>query len=178
MHWPRYMVHPYTSTRIVKDQLDKLDYASCFNVSHPLPFEFSRKLLELLPGRNYGQVFFAMCGSTAVDTSLKIALAYHRSRGESSRVRFIGRERGYHGVGFGGISVGGIMANRKAFASATLPFVDHLPHTHSLKDMAFSKGLPTWGAHLAEELERLVTLHDASTIAAVIIEPVAGSTGW
>ena len=161
----------------VKNQLDKLDYASCFNVGHPLPFEFSRRLLELLPGRNYGQVFFAMCGSTAVDTALKMALAYHRARGEAGRVRFIGRERGYHGVGFGGISVGGITPNRKAFASATLPFVDHISHTHSLKDMAFSRGLPTWGLHLAEELERLVLLHDASTIAAVIIEPVAGSTG-
>jgi hypothetical protein len=112
-----------------------------------------------------------------VDTALKMALAYHRARGEAGRVRFIGRERGYHGVGFGGISVGGITPNRKAFASATLPFVDHISHTHSLKDMAFSRGLPTWGLHLAEELERLVLLHDASTIAAVIIEPVAGSTG-
>ena len=161
----------------IKDQVDKLDFVSCFNMTHDLPYKFSKMLLDLLPNRNFGHVFFTMCGSTAVDTSLKLALAYHRSKGNSSKVRFIGRERGYHGVGFGGISVGGIMANRKAFSGALLPQVDHLPHTHSLKDMAFSKGLPTWGGHLADELEKLITLHDASSIAAVIVEPVAGSTG-
>lgn len=126
---------------------------------------------------NYGQVFFTMCGSTSIDTTIKIALAYHRSKGESTRVRFIGRERAYHGVGFGGIGVGGIMPNRKAFMSAAIPFVDHISHTHSLKDMAYSKGLPTWGLHLADELERVIALHDPSTIAGVFIEPVAGSTG-
>ena len=118
-----------------------------------------------------------MCGSTAVDSALKIALAYHRSRGDSGRVRFIGRERGYHGTGFGGISVGGISSNSKPYSNCLLPFVDHLATTHSLKDMAFSKGLPDWGLHLAEDLERILTLHDPSTIAAVIIEPVAGSAG-
>lgn len=146
-------------------------------MAHDLPFEFSRKLIDLLPGRGFGNVFFTMCGSTAVDTSLKIALAYHRSRGNASKVKFIGRERGYHGVGFGGISVGGIVTNRKAFSGNLLPNVDHLPHTHSLEHMAFSRGLPQWGSHLADELEKLVTLHDASNIAAVIVEPVAGSTG-
>lgn len=161
----------------IQKQAGKLDYASSFNIGHQLPFEFARKLLELLPGRDFGQVFFTMCGSTAVDTSLKIALAYHRARGNGTKIRFIGRERGYHGVGFGGISVGGISPNRKIYNGALLPQVDHLPHTHSLKDMAFSKGQPTWGAHLADELERIVALHDASTIAAVIVEPVAGSTG-
>ena len=164
-------------TQAIKDQLDKMDYAPCFNVAHELPYLFSEKLLNLVPNRNFGQVFFTMCGSTAVDTSLKIALAYHRSKGNSTKIRFIGRERGYHGVGFGGISVGGIMPNRKAFSGALLPHIDHLSHTHSLKDMAFSRGLPKWGGHLADELERLVTLHDASSIAAVIVEPVAGSTG-
>ena len=152
-------------------------FAPSFQTGHYAAFEFAQRLLGLLPGRNYNQVFFTMCGSTSVDTSLKIALAYHKARGESNRVRFIGRERGYHGVGFGGISVGGISPNRKAFSSSLLPFVDHLPHTHSLPNMAFSKGLPTWGAHLAESLESIVNLHDPSTIAAVIMEPVSGSTG-
>jgi beta-alanine--pyruvate transaminase len=121
-------------------------------------------------------VFFCNSGSEAVDTALKIALAYHRVKGEGARTRLIGRERGYHGVGFGGMSVGGIAGNRKQFGT-TLAGVDHLPHTHDLAHNAFSKGQPAWGAHLADELERLVTLHDASTIAAVIVEPVAGSTG-
>ena len=106
-----------------------------------------------------------MCGSTAVDTSMKIALAYHRANGQASRTRFIGRERGYHGVGFGGISVGGIVSNRKAFSSALIPGVDHLSHTYSIKEQAFSKGLPDWGVHLADELERIIGLHDASNIA-------------
>jgi beta-alanine--pyruvate transaminase len=122
-------------------------------------------------------VFFANSGSEAVDTALKIAIGYHRVRGEATRTRIIGRERGYHGVGLGGISVGGILANRKMFASMMMPGVDHLPHTYSLKDMRFSRGQPNWGAHLADDLERLVALHDASTIAAVIVEPVQGSTG-
>jgi beta-alanine--pyruvate transaminase len=123
------------------------------------------------------RVFFTNSGSEAVDTSLKIALAYHRLNGEASRTRFIGREKGYHGVGFGGISVGGMVANRKMFASAMIPGVDHLPHTHNFKEMAFSKGQPAWGAHLADELEKIVALHDASTIAAVIVEPMQGSVG-
>ncbi len=121
--------------------------------------------------------FFVNSGSEACDTALKIALAYHKARGEGGRYRLIGREKGYHGVGFGGISVGGIAPNRKAFASALLPGVDHLPHTHNLEHMAFSRGQPHWGAHLADDLERLVALHDASTIAAVIVEPMQGSAG-
>jgi beta-alanine--pyruvate transaminase len=160
----------------IKNQADKLDFAPSFNYGHSLPFEFSRKILDMLPNRGMGQVFFTMCGSTAVDTALKIALAYHKSQGNASKVKFIGRERGYHGVGFGGISVGGIHSNRKAFAANMLPHVDHLPHTHSYEH-AFTRGQPEWGAHLADDLERIVALHDASTVAAVIVEPVAGSTG-
>jgi len=121
-------------------------------------------------------VFFCNSGSEAVDTALKIALAYNNVRGEASRVRMIGRERGYHGVGFGGISVGGIVANRKMFGTA-LGGVDHLPHTYNREQQAFTKGEPEWGAHLADDLDRLVALHDASTIAAVIVEPMSGSTG-
>ena len=125
---------------------------------------------------DFDHVFFTNSGSESVDTALKIAIAYHRVRGEGTRTRLIGRERGYHGVGFGGISVGGIVANRKFFGSL-LTGVDHLPHTHNLAKNAFTRGQPEWGAELADELERIVTLHDASTIAAVIVEPVAGSTG-
>ncbi len=125
----------------------------------------------------FDHVFFANSGSEAVDTALKIALAYHRVKGDAARTRLIGRERGYHGVGFGGISVGGMSNNRKHFATAMLPGVDHLRHTHDLEHNAYSKGQPAWGAHLADDLERLVALHDPSTIAAVIVEPVAGSTG-
>jgi beta-alanine--pyruvate transaminase len=124
-----------------------------------------------------GQVFFANSGSEAVDSALKIAVAYHRMKGEASRTRLIGRERGYHGVGLGGISVGGMSANRKMFAPLLLQAVDHLPHTYDAEKMGFSRGQPKWGAHLADELERLVTLHDASTIAAVIVEPMQGSAG-
>jgi beta-alanine--pyruvate transaminase len=124
-----------------------------------------------------GQVFFTNSGSESVDTAIKIAVGYHRVRGEGQRFRIIGRERGYHGVGIGGISVGGMVANRKMFAPLMMPGVDHLPHTYSHADMAFSRGQPTWGAHLADDLERLVALHDAATIAAVIVEPMAGSTG-
>jgi beta-alanine--pyruvate transaminase len=161
----------------IKAQTEKMAFAPSFQTSHMRAFEMAQKMLELLPNTSFNQVFFTMCGSTAVDTAMKISLAYHKARGESSRVRFIGRERGYHGVGFGGISVGGISPNRKAFSSSLLPFVDHLPHTHSLPNMAFSKGMPKWGKHLADTLESIATLHDPSTIAAVIIEPVQGSTG-
>ena len=121
-------------------------------------------------------MFFTNSGSESVDTALKIAIAYHRVRGEAARQRLIGREKGYHGVGFGGISVGGMVNNRKFFG-AMLPGVDHLRHTLDLEHNAFSRGVPEWGAHLADDLERLVALHDASTIAAVIVEPVAGSAG-
>jgi beta-alanine--pyruvate transaminase len=128
-----------------------------------------------MPG-DLDHIFFTGSGSESVDTALKIALAYHRVRGEASRTRFIGREKGYHGVGFGGISVGGLVNNRRAFGPL-LNGVDHLPHTYNLKENAFSKGQPAWGSHLADELERIVALHGADTIAAVIVEPVAGSAG-
>ena len=160
----------------VKAQLDTLDYAIAFQVHHPKAFELANVLTAAAPG-DLNHVFFTNSGSEAVDTALKIALAYHKARGEGGRYRLIGRAKGYHGVGFGGISVGGMSANRKAFAGALLPGVDHLPHTHSLEHMAFSHGQPAWGAHLADELADLVALHDASTIAAVIVEPMQGSAG-
>ncbi|HIK24375.1 MAG: aspartate aminotransferase family protein [Thermosynechococcus sp. Uc] len=156
-------------------QAATLDFAPTFQMGHPGPFQVADRLRAITP-EPLNHIFFANSGSEAVDTALKIALAYHRLRGEGSRQRLIGRERGYHGVGFGGISVGGIAPNRKFFGSL-LAGVDHLPHTHNLEQNAFSKGQPAWGAHLADELERLVALHDASTIAAVIVEPLAGSTG-
>jgi beta-alanine--pyruvate transaminase len=160
----------------VREQVGKLDYATAFNMGHTGAFELAAEIVKLAPG-NLDHAFFVNSGSEAVDTALKIALAYHRVRGEGQRFRFIGRERGYHGVGFGGISVGGMVANRKAFASAMLPGVDHLPHTHDLARNAFSRGQPTHGAELADALERLIALHDPSTIAGVIIEPVSGSAG-
>ncbi|MDZ7643174.1 MAG: aspartate aminotransferase family protein [Woeseiaceae bacterium] len=159
----------------IRAQAEKLDYAMAFQLGHPGVFELANRLTSLAPeGMDYA--FFVNSGSEAVDTALKMALAYHRLRGEGARTRLIGRERGYHGVGFGGISVGGISPNRKMFG-AMLPGVDHLPHTHDLEHNAFSRGLPQWGAHLADDLERIVALHDASTIAAVIVEPIAGSAG-
>jgi beta-alanine--pyruvate transaminase len=159
----------------IHKQAANLDFAPTFQMGHPGPFELAERLLPMMPG-NFDHVFFANSGSEAVETALKIAIAYHHVRGEGTRQRLIGRERGYHGVGFGGISVGGIANNRKYFGSL-LAGVDHLPHTHNLEHNAFTRGQPQWGAHLADELERLVALHDASTIAAVIVEPVAGSTG-
>jgi beta-alanine--pyruvate transaminase len=160
----------------VTQQLERADYVPAFQVASPETFRLADRIAELAPG-TLNRVFFTNSGSEAVDTALKIALGYHRLRGEASRTRFIGREKGYHGVGFGGISVGGMVPNRKMFAAAMLPGVDHLPHTHSPKDMAFARGQPAWGAHLAEELERIVALHDASTIAAVMVEPMQGSAG-
>ncbi|MCP3710755.1 aspartate aminotransferase family protein [Paraburkholderia sp. CNPSo 3274] len=160
----------------IAQQAATLDFAPTFQMGHPLAFEAAQKIAEIMPA-GLDRVFFTNSGSESVDTALKIALAYHRARGEGQRTKLIGRERGYHGVGFGGISVGGIAPNRKAFSGQLLPAVDHLPHTHDLEHNAFSKGQPAWGAHLAEDLERIVALHDASTIAAVIVEPVAGSTG-
>ncbi|HET6265642.1 MAG TPA: aspartate aminotransferase family protein [Usitatibacter sp.] len=159
----------------IQKQAATLDYAPAFQMGHVLAFELANRLVELAPG-NLDHVFFCNSGSEAVDTALKIALAWQRARGEGARTRLIGRERGYHGVGFGGISVGGIVANRKMFGTQ-LAGVDHLPHTHLPDKNAFSRGQPEHGAYLADELERLVTLHDASTIAAVIVEPMAGSTG-
>ncbi|MEB3230679.1 MAG: aspartate aminotransferase family protein [Leptolyngbyaceae bacterium] len=162
-------------TAAIQTQAANLDYAPTFQMGHPAPFQLAERLAQLAP-EGLNRVFFANSGSEAVDTALKVAIAYHRVRGEGTRQRLIGRERGYHGVGFGGISVGGIGGNRKLFGSL-LNGVDHLPHTHSLAHNAFSHGQPTWGEHLADELERIVALHDASNLAAVIVEPVAGSTG-
>ena len=162
-------------TRAVSEMVGQLDFAPTFQMGHPAAFDLAEQLMAYT-GHKFGHVFYTNSGSEAVDTALKIALAYHRARGEGGRTRLIGRERGYHGVGFGGLSVGGIGNNRKSFGPL-LPGVDHLPHTHNLLKNAFSRGEPDFGAELADELERLVTLHDASTIAAVIIEPVAGSTG-
>jgi beta-alanine--pyruvate transaminase len=163
-------------TEAVSRQLATMDYAPTFQMGHPLAFEAAAKVAEFMP-EGLDRIFFTNSGSESVDTALKMALAYHRARGEGQRTRFIGRERGYHGVGFGGISVGGIVPNRKAFSGNLMPHVDHLPHTLDIAQCAFTRGQPAWGAHLADELERLVALHDASTIAAVIVEPLAGSTG-
>jgi beta-alanine--pyruvate transaminase len=160
----------------IKKQAESLDYATGFQLHSPGAFLAADRVVQIAP-KGMDHVFFTNSGSEAVDTALKIALAYHRVRGEGTRTRLIGRERGYHGVGFGGISVGGMTANRKTFSGNLLPSVDHLPHTHSLEQNAFTRGQPEWGAHFADELERLVALHDASNIAAVIVEPVAGSTG-
>ena len=153
-----------------------LDFAPSFQMGHPLSFAFADKLVPLLPA-GMRHVFFSNSGSEAVDSALKIALAYHQARGEPERRMFIGRTRGYHGVGWGGISVGGIEANRKTFAAQLMPHVDHLPHTHDLAHNAFSKGQPLWGAHLADALETMVATHGADRIAAVIVEPLSGSTG-
>lgn len=160
----------------VSAQISRMDYAPSFNMGHPLAFEAATKLAGFMPN-GLDRIFFTNSGSESVDTALKIALAFHRSRGQGQRTRFIGRERGYHGVGFGGISVGGISPNRKVFSGNLLPSVDHLPHTSNIAETAFSRGQPAWGAHLADDLERIVALHDPSTIAAVIVEPLAGSTG-
>ena len=159
----------------IQRQAEVLDFAPTFNLGHPLAFEAASRVAELTPP-GMDRVFFTNSGSESADTALKIALAYHRARGQSQRVRLIGRERGYHGVGFGGMSVGGIGPNRKQFG-AMLPYTDHLPHTHLPEQNRFSRGQPRHGAHLAEALESIVALHGAETIAAVMIEPVAGSTG-
>lgn len=163
-------------TAAIQKQAGELDYGPIFQMGHPGPFQVAERLKELLPG-DLDYSFFTNSGSESVDTALKIALAYHRARGEGQRRYLIGRERGYHGANFGGVSVGGIPANRKAFGNL-LSTVDHLPHTHNLEQNSFSRGQPEWGAHLADDLEnRIVALHDASNIAAVIVEPLAGSTG-
>lgn len=159
----------------VSNQISDMDYAPAFQMGHPKVFELAARVTAMLP-KGLDHMFFTNSGSESVDTALKIALAYHRARGEGTRTRFIGRERGYHGVGFGGITVGGIVANRKTFGPL-LAGADHLPHTHLPEKNAYSRGLPEHGIELADELERIVTLHDASTIAAVIVEPIAGSTG-
>jgi beta-alanine--pyruvate transaminase len=159
----------------IAKQLDEMDYAPSFQMGHPKAFELAARHAAMLPG-DLNHAFYCNSGSEAVDSALKIALAYHRANGQGTRTRFVGRERGYHGVGFGGISVGGMVNNRKWFG-AMLPGVDHMPHTH-LPQNAFSKGQPEHGAEIADELEKIVGLHDASNIAAVIVEPCAGSTGY
>ena len=166
--------HPHI-VKAVQDQIATMDYATAFNMSHPKAFELAEKISQLTP-EGLDRIFFSNSGSEAVDTALKVAVAYHVSRGEGQRSRFISREKGYHGVNVGGTSVGGIPTNRKSFG-ALLSGTDHLPHTWDPKEMSFSKGQPTWGLHLAEELESILTLQDASTIAGVIIEPVIGSGG-
>jgi beta-alanine--pyruvate transaminase len=161
-------------TEAIQKQAAIMDFAPTFQLGHPIAFEAAARVAEMTPD-GLDRVFFVNSGSEAADTALKIALAYHRARGESQRVRLVGRERGYHGVGFGGMSVGGIGPNRKQFG-AQLPYVDHLPHTHLPAQNRFAKGQPEHGAHLADALENLVALH-GDTIAAVMVEPVAGSTG-
>jgi beta-alanine--pyruvate transaminase len=152
----------------------ELDFAPTFQLAHPLAFELATRLAAIMP-QGVDRIFFTNSGSESVDTALKIALAVQRARGQGTRTRLIGRERGYHGTGFGGISVGGIVNNRRVWQG--LPGVDHLPHTHDIKRNAFSRGFPEHGAELADDLERIVALHGVETIAAVIVEPVAGSTG-
>src|SRR5450631_775131 len=160
----------------VARQLSVMEYAPTFQMGHPIAFELANRLAAIAPP-GMDRVFFTNSGSESVDTALKIAIGYHRARGAGQRTRFIGREKGYHGVGFGGMSVGGMVNNRKFFGSSMLPGVDHLPHTLDIEHNAFSRGIPQWGMHLANELERLIALHDASTIAAVIVEPISGSAG-
>ncbi len=159
----------------IQAQVEELDYAPAFQMGHPKAFALANKLVEITP-EDMNHVFFTNSGSESVETALKIAIAYQRMRGQASRTRLIGRERGYHGVNFGGISVGGIVNNRKMFG-ALLSGVDHLPHTHLPDLNSFSKGQPEHGLELANDLERIIKLHDASTIAAVIVEPISGSTG-
>jgi beta-alanine--pyruvate transaminase len=159
----------------IRKTAGELDFGPTFQMSHPLAFELASRVAALMPDE-LSRIFFTNSGSESVDTALKIALAYQRARGQGTRTRLIGRERGYHGTGFGGISVGGIVNNRRQFGTL-LTGVDHLPHTHSVAHNAFTRGQPAWGGHLAEELERIVALHGAETIAAVIVEPMAGSTG-
>jgi len=160
----------------IQKQIATLDYAPPFQLGHPKAFEAAEKLAAMAP-KGLSKVFYVNSGSEAADTALKMAVAYHRVRGDAARVKLIGRERGYHGVNFGGISVGGIAGNRKLFP-VSLPAVDHLRSTHDLGRNAFTRGEPEFGAEFADELEaRITTLHDPSTIAAVIVEPMAGSTG-
>ena len=159
----------------VQNQVAELDYATAFNMSHPKAFELAEKISSLTP-EGMDRIFYGNSGSEAVETAMKVALAYHASKGEAQRTKFIGREKGYHGVNFGGVSVGGLTPNRKSFGPL-LPGIDHMPHTWDVEHMAFSKGQPEWGLHLADELEKILMLQDPSTVAAVIIEPVTGSGG-
>lgn len=164
-----------TIVEAIQKTAAELDFAPAFQLGHPSSFELASRLAAIMP-KGLDRIFFTNSGSESVDTALKIALAYQRSRGEGTRTRFIGRERGYNGVGFGGISVGGIVNNRRQFGTL-LNGVDHLPHTHSLQHNSFTKGRPQWGGHLADTLESIIALHGPETIAAVIVEPMAGSTG-
>lgn len=166
--------HP-TIVKAVQEAIATLDYAPAFQMGHPAAFELAEQLIDY-SGNKFGQVFYTNSGSESVDTAMKMVLAYHRARGEAQRTRFISRERGYHGVGFGGMSLGGLSANRKQFANL-LGGVDYLPHTYNLEKNAYSRGIPEYGTHLADELDRIVALHDVSTIAAVIVEPLSGSAG-
>lgn len=160
----------------VQQQVASLDYCMTFQMGNDKAFALAERVIDLAPD-GFSNCFFTNSGSEAVDTALKIALAYHRARGEGNRTRLVGREKGYHGVNFGGMSVGGIVPNRKVFSANLIPGVDHLRHTLDLEHNAFSRGQPQWGAHLADDLERLAGLHDGSNIAAVIVEPVIGSAG-
>ena len=162
--------------KAVQEQVAKLDYAISFQVGHPGAFELADRLTDMAP-EGFEHCFFTNSGSEAVETALKIALGYHQAKGDQTRTHLIGREKGYHGVNFGGISVGGLPNNRKMFNGSLLPNTHHLPHTHSVEQNAFSRGQPKWGAHLADELEHIITFQQASNIAAVIVEPVAGSAG-
>ncbi|HEV8109331.1 MAG TPA: aspartate aminotransferase family protein [Burkholderiales bacterium] len=161
----------------IRTQAGELDFASSFALGHPLPFRLAERIAAIAP-QGMQQVFFTNSGSEAVDTALKIAVAYHRLRGQGTRTRFVGRERSYHGVNIGGMSVGGVAANRKAYSGMLMPGVDHIRHTHDLSRNSFSRGQPDLGAELADELEqRIIPLHDASNIAALIVDPVAASGG-
>ena len=159
----------------VQRQVAEMDYATAFNMSHPKAFELAERIAAHTP-EGLDRIFYGNSGSEAVETAMKVALAYHASKGDAQKTKFIGREKGYHGVNFGGVSVGGITPNRKSFGPL-LPGIDHLPHTWDPSQMAFSKGQPEWGGHLADELEKILMLQDPSTVAAVIIEPVVGSGG-
>ncbi len=161
--------------KAIQEQAAKMDFAPSFQMGHPLGFEAAQKLLELAPGNEFQYAFFTNSGSEAVDSALKIALAYQQHRGETERTILVGRDRAYHGVGFGGITVGGMPLNKKYYT--LLPDVDHICHTHNLEHNAFSKGQPKWGEHLADDLKRIIEKHGRNKIAAVIIEPIAGSTG-
>ena len=160
----------------IRKQAGELDFAASFSLGHPLAFRLAERIAALAP-KGMGHVFFTNSGSEAIDTAMKMAIGYHRLRGEGTRTRFVGRERSYHGVNLGGISLGGVAANRKAYSGVLLPGIDHLRHTHEIAGNAFSRGEPPNGIELADELERLVTLHDASNIAAVVIDPVSASGG-
>lgn len=167
--------HPHI-VEAVQKRVATFDFGMGFQMSHPEAFRLAERLVKLTPS-GFSTAIFTNSGSESADTALKIALAYHRALGKAERTRLVGRARGYHGTNFGGMSVGGISPNRKVFSAALIPGVDHLPHSFNLEQNAFSRGLPRWGAHLADELEHICALHDGGNIAAVIVEPVAGSTG-